>query len=176
MARTRYAAVMTAVATAVLVGGCAMTPSGGAADAQAVSTSIGPPGTVGAAHTALGTVLVDGRGRTLYELSTESGGSFSCTGACLSLWPPSVVPAGGTPTAAGGVVATLVAVTRPDGTVQVSADGHPLYTYSGDTSAGQTHGQGISDSGGTWHALTASGAPVTGGPKPASSKPYRPGY
>ena len=51
----------------------------------------------------------------------------------------------------------------PDGTWQVTADGHPLYTYRGDHAAGQTKGQRVMDTGGTWYALSASGTPVTSG-------------
>lgn len=131
---------------------------GGATDG--VSTSIGPVGTVGAAHTALGTVLVDAQGRTLYELSVDSASAIVCTGVCASIWPPYVIPAGTVPKAGGGVGAALTTVQRPDGTVQVTAAGHPLYTYASDSAAGQTKGQGVQDTGGTWYALTPAGTPV----------------
>jgi predicted lipoprotein with Yx(FWY)xxD motif len=145
--------------------GCAATSSGSATSpgSSVVNTSLGPPGTVGAARTGLGTVLVDSHGRTLYELSVDSAKNIVCVAVCASLWPPDTVPAGTTAHAGGGVEATLATVQRPDGTWQLTADGRPLYTYGGDSSAGQTKGQGVRDTGGTWYVLSATGAPITGG-------------
>jgi predicted lipoprotein with Yx(FWY)xxD motif len=37
---------------------------------------------------------------------------------------------------------------------QVEYDGHLLYGFSGDTAAGQAHGEGIVAFGGTWHVVT----------------------
>jgi predicted lipoprotein with Yx(FWY)xxD motif len=162
------------LALATLLAACGTTSSGGSAGAAGssnVNTSLGPTGTVGAAHTALGTVLVDSRGRTLYELTVDSANHIVCVAVCASLWPPDTLPAGGKPVAGGGVEATLASVQRPDGTWQVTADGHPLYTYGRDSAAGQTKGQGIMDTGGTWQALSASGSPVTSGAGTSSSSP-----
>jgi predicted lipoprotein with Yx(FWY)xxD motif len=169
--------LLTITAAAATLAACASpsgTSAGAGSTARAVSTSIGPTGTVGAARTALGTVLVDSRGRTLYELSVDSATKIVCTAMCAALWPPYTVPAGGHPSAGGGVDATLSLTQRPDGTMQVTANGHPLYTYSGDSAAGQTNGQGVQDTGGTWHALTTSGAPVMSAGQPASqsASPY----
>ena len=111
----------------------------------------------------LGTVLVDSHGRTLYELTVDSTQHIVCVGVCASLWPPDTLPAGAKPVAGGGVEATLATVQRPDGTWQVAVDGHPLYTYRGDDAAGQTKGQGVMDTGGTWYALSTSGTPLTSG-------------
>jgi predicted lipoprotein with Yx(FWY)xxD motif len=150
---------------ATTLAACGTSSSGGGTNAgsSAVNTSLGPPGTVGAARTNLGTVLVDSHGRTLYELSVDSAQHIVCAGYCASLWPPDTVPAGTMAHAGGGVEATLTTVKRPDGTWQLVADGHPLYTYGGDGAAGQTKGQGVKDNGGTWHALTPGGAPLTSG-------------
>jgi predicted lipoprotein with Yx(FWY)xxD motif len=93
------------------------------------------------------TILTTKRGRTLYNLSAEGGGTFICTAACLSVWRPLTVPAGVKPI---GPV-KLGTVTRPEGGVQVTYHGRPLYSFSGDTGPGQTNGQGIADVG-TWGA------------------------
>ena len=106
------------------------------------------------------TVLVDLRGRTLYDLSVERRGRFVCTGAtCLAFWHPLVVPANATPTGLGG----LAVVARPDGKRQVTYRGAPLYTFSGDHARGDAKGEGIKDVG-TWHAAVVGGssAPASG--------------
>ncbi len=96
------------------------------------------------------TILTTTKGRTLYRLSVEAGGKFICTrsSGCLSTWHPLVVPAGVQPI---GPV-KLGTITRPDGGVQVTYHGHPLYSFGGDTGPGQTNGEGIVDVG-TWEAV-----------------------
>jgi predicted lipoprotein with Yx(FWY)xxD motif len=90
---------------------------------------------------------------TLYHLGGEQNGKFVCTSsACLGVWHPLTAAAGSTPTG----VASLATVKRPDGTVQVTYKGTPLYTFAQDTAPGQTNGQGIKDVG-TWSAVRVSG-------------------
>jgi predicted lipoprotein with Yx(FWY)xxD motif len=95
-------------------------------------------------------------GRTLYSLSVETHGKFVCTATsgCTSIWHPLIVAAGVVPK---GPV-KLGTVKRPEGTVQVTYRGRPLYTFGGDKKAGQTKGDGIHDVG-TWHAATAPSNP-----------------
>ena len=124
----------------------------------------------------LGAVIADGRGMTLYHLKTEVNGSIACTGSCASVWPPLLVPSGSaSPTEGAGATGRLGTVTRPDGGVQVTYDGLPLYRYSGDTSAGQANGQGIQ---GVWFAITPSGelAGASSGSGSPSSSPTGGGY
>jgi predicted lipoprotein with Yx(FWY)xxD motif len=114
--------------------------------------------------TTLGRVLVDARGRTLYLFAKDKGGRSACYGACATYWPPLVSTA--KPRAASGVRASSLALTkRTDGKRQVTYAGHPLYTFSLDTRAGQTSGQGLTDFGGSWNAVAASGRAV----KPTAS-------
>ncbi|HTR73611.1 MAG TPA: hypothetical protein VMG80_08440 [Solirubrobacteraceae bacterium] len=105
-----------------------------------------------------GTVLVNGQGMTLYALSAERNGKFICTSSsgCLGVWHPLTVSAGAVPT---GSVGSLGTVKRPEGTVQVTYKGEPLYTFAQDHEAGETSGQGIKDVG-TWSVVkvSASGA------------------
>lgn len=107
------------------------------------------------------TVLTTKKGRTLYSLSVEKNGKFICTGSCLSLWHPLVVPAGTKPT---GPV-KLGIVKRPDGRLQVTYRGGPLYRFEGDAKAGEANGEGIKDVG-TWHAASP---PATAQPQPTPS-------
>jgi predicted lipoprotein with Yx(FWY)xxD motif len=94
-----------------------------------------------------GTVLANLKGRTLYSLSVEKHGKFICTAGCLSVWHPLVVPQGVKPT---GPV-KLGTVKRPDGRIQVSYRGRPLYSFAEDVKKGETNGEGFKDVG-TWHA------------------------
>jgi predicted lipoprotein with Yx(FWY)xxD motif len=111
------------------------------------------------------TILVNLRGRTLYSLSAERKGRFICTGTCTATWRPLVVPRGVKPR---GPV-RLGTIMRPDGRIQVTYKGLPLYTFNGDTQTGQVKGEGIRDVG-TWHAAAVSST-VTPQPQPQPSPP-----
>ncbi|MDX6609528.1 MAG: hypothetical protein QOF85_1453 [Solirubrobacterales bacterium] len=126
-----------------------------------------------AENTTLGkTILTTTSGRTLYSLSVEKQGNFICTGSCLSVWHPLLVPAGVRPTGP----AKLGTIMRPDGGSQVTYRGRPLYRFGGDAKAGQVNGEGIKDVG-TWHAAAlpemAKPAPE---PQPQPENPYPYGY
>ena len=119
-----------------------------------------PKGTlVALGKTALGKVLVDARGRTLYLFEKDKRGVSACYGACATYWPPLLSPAKARP--GSGVRASLLGVTRrADGKRQVTYAGHPLYTFAGDTKAGQTTGEGLKDFGASWDVVSASGRAV----------------
>jgi predicted lipoprotein with Yx(FWY)xxD motif len=95
------------------------------------------------------TVLTNTKGLTLYSLSVEKNGKFICTGSCTSTWLPLLVSAGTTPK---GPV-KLGTIKRPEGKIQVTFRGLPLYTFDGDTAKGQAKGEGFKDVG-VWHAVT----------------------
>ena len=84
----------------------------------------------------------------------DTSTTSKCTGSCATYWPPVTGPV----TAGSGVTGTLSTITRPDGTTQATYDGHPLYTYVGDTAPGQAKGNGKNLSGGLWYEMTVSGA------------------
>jgi predicted lipoprotein with Yx(FWY)xxD motif len=114
------------------------------------------------------TFLTNVKGRTLYTLSNERG-KFVCTGACLQSWPPLTIPAGTKPL---GPV-KLGTVKRPDGRMQVTRKGLPLYTYAGDTKKGDTNGEGLKTGGGTWHvSRVANQAASPPPPAPEPPNPY----
>jgi predicted lipoprotein with Yx(FWY)xxD motif len=89
-------------------------------------------------------------------------GTSACNGpapgqtlGCTQFWPPVPAPAGMALTAPFGVSKRL------DGTLQLTYNGHPLYTYSQDTTAGVATGDGLNASGGVWHlAQTTAGSPL----------------
>ena len=132
--------------------------SGGSSSTAATSAaaaSIAGAGTVRTASDAsLGaSILVDANGMTLYRLSGESASQFICTAqSCLAVWHPlkagSAAPAG---------VASLGTAKRPDGSEQVTYEGAPLYTFSGDKAPEQTNGQGLKDVG-TWGVVKVGAA------------------
>ncbi len=125
----------------------------------------------------LGPVLVDKAGMTLYRYTPDGTDRSVCTGGCASLWPPLTVPAG-TAAATGGAgvpSSDLGIITRADGTHQITYKGMPLYTYTGDTKAGEASGQGV---GGTWFVVTnpSTSSPATGGASPSTTAKSSGGY
>ncbi len=113
----------------------------------------------------LGSVLVNGDGRTFYTLSSEASGKLTCTdgNGCTKVWPDTELPSGTASAIAGSGIQSgeLSTVKATDGKLYVTYGGYPLYTYTGDSASAQSHGQGITSFGGTWYAMGASGTPVT---------------
>ena len=97
------------------------------------------------------TIVVNGRGVSVYWLSGESTRHLLCTSAaCLKFWPP--VKAAGRLTASGfkGRLGTL----HRKGFAQVTLNGHPVYTFVQDGSKrGVASGDGVVAFGGTWHVF-----------------------
>jgi predicted lipoprotein with Yx(FWY)xxD motif len=121
----------------------------------------GGPTKVQTRHVSLGTVLVDGSGRTLYLFQKDKSSKSTCSGACADAWPPALTT--GKPTAAGSARKSLLSTTkRSDGTTQVTSHGHPLYRFSGDSKPGQTKGNKVNAFGARWYAVTAAGKRVGG--------------
>jgi predicted lipoprotein with Yx(FWY)xxD motif len=140
-----------------------------ACGSSTTSTSTTPPaagsGTAAASGSALKTttiggvaVLTNAQGFTLYWFAPDTSTTSNCNGSCATFWPPVKGPA----TAGTGVTGTLGTITRADGSTQATYDGHPLYTYKGDTAPGQDKGNGLNLSGGLWHDVTATGAAAPG--------------
>lgn len=105
--------------------------------------------------------LVDGAGRAVYMLEGDRDGS-KCTGSCLQAWPPLLVT-DTRPTAGANLEPSLVGtVQRPDGSMQVTYNGHPLYHYAADAGRGMTTGHAVRDQSGSWYLLDARGAQHSG--------------
>jgi predicted lipoprotein with Yx(FWY)xxD motif len=122
--------------------------------------------TVKLRQTSLGQILADSHGKTLYLFAHDKGRTSRCYGACAAYWPPLITK--GKPTAGRGVRKSLLGTTRRrDGRRQVTYHGHPLYRFSGDTGAGQTTGEGLTDFGGEWDAVSAAGLAVDNGAMPS---------
>ena len=152
-----------------------------AACGSSASTSSSPPaaagsGTQAASGSALKTttmggvaVLTNAQGFTLYWFAPDTSTTSKCNGSCATFWPPVKGPA----TAGAGVTGTLATITRADGSTQATYNGHPLYTYKGDTAPGQDKGNNLNISGGVWHDVTASGGAA---PAPSTSTSSGGGY
>jgi len=102
-----------------------------------------PTVTIKTGSTALGTVLVTSDGLTLYVHAGDSSTHSTCTGGCASAWPPLLVKAGTKVKGGSGAGGKFATFKRSDGTTQVTYNGHPLYSWTGDYSPGDTTGQGI---------------------------------
>ena len=139
------------------------------ASSSSSTSSAAPSGTPAAGASSASTVLemsvggtevlTNSAGFTLYWFAPDTSTTSKCTGSCATYWPPLKGPV----SAGSGVSGTLGVITRPDGTMQATYDGHPLYTYAGDTSPGQNKGNGLNVSGGAWHEVTVSGAAPASG-------------
>jgi predicted lipoprotein with Yx(FWY)xxD motif len=143
--------------------GSAGSGRGGSGSASPTSSPTGQSGvaTVAATSTKLGTILVDGSGRTLYLFAKDQPDQSACAGACAAAWP--VDQTSGAPKAGSGVKAALLgSIKRGDGSTQVTYDKHPLYYYAGDSGAGQQNGQAINAFGAAWYVVTPTGEAVTG--------------
>jgi predicted lipoprotein with Yx(FWY)xxD motif len=154
------------VALAAVAAGCG---GGGATAATSPppKTASGQAATVGISNTGIGPILVNSQGHTLYLFKADQGTKSACTGACAGAWPPLLVT--GKPTPGNGINGSLVGTaTRPEGTTQLTYNGHPLYLFEQDQKAGETNGQGVSAFGASWFALNSAGNQVSAKP-PSSS-------
>jgi predicted lipoprotein with Yx(FWY)xxD motif len=179
MSRTRtrtVAALAASGAAALLLSACGTGGGyGGSGGASGGTTGKAAVGKVTVGSTSAGHVLVDANGRTLYAFAPDSRGHSTCTGSCLQYWP--AVPgkdakAGAT----GNVSAHLGTIKRSDGTSQLTVNGFPMYTYVGDSSAGQAKGQGLDTSGGLWWVVSPTGAWVKGDASGSGASSARGGY
>lgn len=111
-------------------------------------------------HTALGAILVNGRGFTLYMFTRDGRDRDRCAqiSGCRGVWPLDTTH--GRPVAGRGVRSALLGTIRVGRATQVTYAGHPLYTYVADSAPGQTSYVGVSMFGGRWFALRASGRVV----------------
>ena len=159
------------LSAALVVAGCGSTPTGQPSASPTPSGASGASVTVKTASVgSLGTVLVDGQGRTLYTLTSEAGGAITCTSAsgCLKFWPEIDLGSGQTDGAQGAAQPSMLGTETGAASGQlITYNGWPLYMFSGDSAAGQAKGEGLKSFGGTWYALSASGSLV----KSAASSP-----
>lgn len=166
---SRFSVGVAAALTGLALTACGSSGSGsGASSTPAASSGASSStGAIATKSTSLGRVLVDAHGRTIYYFAADHGSTSECNGACATNWPP--VPAPSSMTSPSGVSDTLGSTTRSDGMHQLTVDGHPVYTFVGDSAPGQANGQGKVLNGGLWTVISPSGAAITGGASGSSS-------
>jgi predicted lipoprotein with Yx(FWY)xxD motif len=140
------AAALTVLAAALLVVGLTT------ASAPAATTSASAGGSLRAATIGGKLVLINSQGLTLYWFAPDSATASKCYGSCAAYWPPVKGPV----TAGPGVTGTIGTIRRTDGTPQATYDGHPLYTYIGDSAPGQDNGNNLDLNGGFWYVVPIS--------------------
>lgn len=109
-----------------------------------------------AAHTDLGTILVDSEGYTLYAFTADTDGPSNCYDECAELWPPVTadIPVGSDLDAS-----MFGTTTRTDESEQLTVNGQPLYRYTLDTNPGEFTGQAFSD---VWFVVGIDGNVISG--------------
>lgn len=141
-----------APATSSAAAGSTATAGGSSASGAAAATAEGlKTATIGGV-----TVLTNAKGLTLYSFAPDTATKSACNGACATAWPPQAATA--------TAKSPYTTIKRSDGTTQLVFSGHPLYTFTGDTSPGTDSGNGVNAFGGLWHVV-----PASGGAAPASS-------
>jgi predicted lipoprotein with Yx(FWY)xxD motif len=116
--------------------------------------------TVALGDNALGRILVDGEGKTLYVFVPDNAGDSTCYDDCATAWPPLVAADAASVTAGTGLDASKITVVdRTDGTKQVKYGEYPLYYFANDAAAGDVNGQGLNEK---WYVVGADGEPIKG--------------
>jgi len=168
MNRLFAGAATAAILAAVILAGCGSSSSSSSsntpAPAASSSQSSGAASTPAKAvtiitkHDKFGTVLAAGyKQLTVYLFEADQSAKSNCTSACASAWPPVI----GKPKAASQAQsADLSTITRPDGQLQVTYKGHPLYYFVKDKDAGDAYGQGVKNFGAEWYVLAPSGKQI----------------
>src|SRR5215475_9954997 len=105
--------------------------------------------------------LTDSAGKTLYLFQADSSGKSNCNGPCAAVWPPVT----GSAKLGSGVSGNITTFTRSDGAKQIVFNGHPLYEYTLDTSAGDVKGEELNAYGGLWYAVSPTGDAIHCGPR-----------
>lgn len=128
------------------------------------------------ADTAVGTVVVDAGGMTLYTTEREADGAVVCVDECLEFWLPAIVDSE-TPAVSAELTDRIGTVERPDGGgLQATFDGSPLYRFSEDGEPGEVNGDGVEDAFGdagfVWHAALVDGTAATPTTAPTVRDPY----
>ena len=162
--RNRWLVPVGAIAATLVIAACGSSSStgnsGGSGSSSSPAAAAASSGALSTMKVGSATLLTNAKGFTLYWFVPDTTTTSKCNGTCAKYWPPVPGPA----SAGSGVKGTLGVITRSSGAKQATWNGHPLYTYVGDTAPGMAKGNGLNLSGGVWHEIVLSGAAA-----PASS-------
>jgi predicted lipoprotein with Yx(FWY)xxD motif len=150
--RVPYAGPAVAGISAVALGLLGGALAGAGSGTPASSGSSATAGTLRTEVVNGTTVLANAKGLTLYWFAPDTSTTSACYGSCAQYWPPVAGP----DHAGNGVTGTLGTIRRTGGSLQETYDGHPLYTYIGDSGPGQAHGNNLNLNGGLWHEVVIS--------------------
>ncbi len=95
-------------------------------------------------HLSSGNFLVNRDNMTVYVYDKDSKDTSNCYGGCAQAWPPVLV------TYDDELSEPYGSTTRKEGTKQVTYQGHPVYLFVEDVSAGDKSGDGYAD---VWHII-----------------------
>lgn len=166
--KLRITTGLAAVALALLLGGCSNPTGEAPVDADGGGTTETTAPAEGAedsgallttADSDLGEIVVDGQGMTvyMYDSDTQGGDASTCEGECAANWP--AVTTDSDEPVVEGVTGEVGTITGAEGETQVTLNGRPLYTFAGDSAAGDVNGQGVN---GVWWVLSPAGEKVGG--------------
>ena len=156
--RLRMLPALLAIAAAVAVlAACSSSgtssTSGSTSDSGTSSPAAATAGSLKTATIGGVSVLTNAKGLTLYWFAPDTSARSACYRSCAAYWPPVT----GAPVAGPGVTGRTGTISRTGGGTQVTYDGHPLYTYIGDTAPGQASGNNLDLNGGYWYEMTVAG-------------------
>ena len=168
--RNRWLVPVGAVAATLVIAACGSSSSGSGSGSSPTAPAASSGSALSTMKVGGTTLLTNAKGFTLYWFVPDTSTASKCNAACAKYWPPVPGPA----SAGAGVTGTLGVITRSGGAKQATWDGHPLYTYVGDTAPGMAKGNGLNASGGVWHeiALTGKAASAPKASHSASSGGY----
>ncbi len=146
---TATATAAVSVVALALLGAAVATPKAAPAASVTARSQVLQARQIGGAE-----VLTNAKGLTLYSFAPDSPAKSACYGSCAAYWPP--VP--GNASAGPGVTGTISTIKRTGGSTQTTYDGHPLYTYIGDSAPGQDSGNNLDLNGGLWRDVPATAA------------------
>ena len=156
-ARNRPRILLALLAVAAVTAVLAACSSSGTSSGGGGSPAAAAGGGLSTAKIGGATVLTNARGFTVYSFAPDMPTRSNCNGTCAQNWPPVKGPA-----TASGVKGTFGTIRRSGGATQATFDGHPLYTFVGDTAPGQAKGNGLNAAGGLWREVTTSGSAPAG--------------
>jgi len=142
----------TPAASATRAAASPTTASASSPTAAAAGSPAAAAGIITIRETAIGKVLADEKGFTLYTFANDvaNSGKSVVSGQLAVAWPP-VLTTSSTPPAVTGASGTFTIITRDDGTKQVAYNGKPLYRFANDTAPGDTKGDKL---GNVWFVAT----------------------